>query len=236
MEAIIDAFGLTKIEYRIYLTLLDLGPSLAGAITSKSGIHRRSVYDALERLIQKGLVAYIIKNNRKNFEACNPENLVELIKEKEDHIKSVLPELKEKYEKTFEKSETLFFKGKNGLKNVFEDQLNLKQEVLVLGASPLFYHMLKYYFVWFNKRRIQKKIKLKLIYNESQRKERKIKFSEIRYLPKSYTNPAAMNIYADKVAIIHWSKDNPFVILIKDKEIAESYKNYFNILWEISKK
>jgi len=236
MEELIETFGLTKLESKIYLTLLDLGPSLAGLITRKSGIHRRNVYDALERLIQKGLVGYIVKNNRKYFEASNPDSLIELLKEKEESIRNILPQLKSKYEQTFEKSETLFFKGKNGLKTVFEDQLSLKKEILVIGASSLAREILKYYFHWFDKRRVEKKIKIKLIYNESAKKERKIKLAEIRYLPKDYHNPAAMNVYGDRVAIIHWSKENPFVILIKDKDIADGYRNYFNLMWSIAKK
>jgi len=35
------------------------------------------------------------------------------------------------------------------------------------------------------------------------------------------------------VAIIHWAK--LFVILIKNKDIAQTYKNYFDILWEKAK-
>ena len=49
--------GLTDSEARIYLALLELGPSLAGKISRKTGIHRRNVYDITERLIKKGLIA-----------------------------------------------------------------------------------------------------------------------------------------------------------------------------------
>lgn len=236
MEEMLKEFGLTKLESKVYITLLNLGPSLASIITRRSGIHRRSVYDALERLMQKGLVGYITTNNKKYFEVSNPERLLELIKEREDKIKEIMPSLKEKYENTIQKSETLFFRGKNGLKTIFEDQIALKKEILVLGASSLAYDILKYYFHWFDKRRVEKKIKVKLLYNESARKNAKIKLAEIRYMPEDLYNPTAINIYGDRVAIIHWSKENPFVILIKDKEISEGYRNYFNVLWKISKK
>ncbi len=235
MEDVLEDFGLTKLESKVYLTLLDLGPSLAGLITRKSGIHRRTVYDALERLMQKGLVGYIIKNNRRYFEASDPERLLELLKEREETVKNIIPELKLKYEKTFDKAETLFFKGKNGLKTVFEDQLNIKKEILVLGASSLTSEVLKYYFNWFDKRRIEKKVKLKLIYSEDARKKRDIKFAEVKYLKVNDSN-TAVNIYDDRVAIVHWKKENPFVILIKDKDISDSYRNYFNLIWGIAKK
>ncbi len=236
VEQFAEVFGLTPMEAKIYNVLLDLGPSLAGLITRKSGIHRRSVYDALERLIQKGLVGYIVKNNRKYFEATNPERLVDLLKEKEATVQELLPQLRAKYQQTKEKSETLFYRGKNGLKSVFEDQLATAKEILIISASSLAKEVLQYYFHSYDKRRIQKKIKIKLLYSGKERRERNIKLAEIKYLPKDYDNPASMNIYADRVAIIHWSKENPFVILIRDKEIADGYRNHFNLLWKIARK
>jgi len=29
--------------------------------------------------------------------------------------------------------------------------------------------------------------------------------------------------------------EKPFIILIKNKDIAETYKNYFDVLWDIAK-
>ena len=159
MGSLTNLFGLTIMEEKVYLTLLDLGPSLAGLITRKSGIHRRSVYDALERLIQKGLVGYIVNNNRKYFEATNPERLVDLLREKEATVQELLPQLQARYNQTKEKSETLFYRGKNGLKSVFEDHLATAKEILIISASSLAKEVLEYYFHSYNKRRIQKKIK-----------------------------------------------------------------------------
>ena len=65
--------GLTKNEIKIYLTLLDEGSSTAGIITEKTGIHRRNVYDSIERLIEKGIVGYIVVKGRKHFEAVDPK-------------------------------------------------------------------------------------------------------------------------------------------------------------------
>ena len=65
--------GLTANESKIYTSLLELGPSNAGLISRKSGLHRRVVYDTLEMLIQKGLVGYILKNNVRLFQASHPK-------------------------------------------------------------------------------------------------------------------------------------------------------------------
>ena len=63
-----------------------------------------------------------------------------------------------------------------------------------------------------------------------------LKYAQLNYLHKGLQNPAAMNIYGGKVAIIHWSKERPFAILIKDKEIAEGYKTHFKMLWALAKR
>tara|TARA_Y100000310_G_C20626074_1_gene785961 strand:- start:63 stop:788 length:726 start_codon:yes stop_codon:yes gene_type:complete len=233
-------FGLTNNESIVYKSLLELGPSLAGQISRKTGLHRRTVYDTTEMLIKKGLIGYIIKNNRRLFEASSPKKFLDIIKEKENRINELLPEMLNFFEQTKEKQETNFYKGKHGLRTVFEDQIETKQEILVLGASPLAYEILQFYFKWFDKRRKEKKIKTKIIFNKTNKrktnKKQKIPLSEIRYLPQKYTSPLAVNIYGDKVAIILWSKENPLAIVIKNKEISEGYVKYFELMWRIAKK
>jgi len=230
----LETAGLTRVEAKVYMTLIDLGPSLAGQITKKSGIHRRTIYDALDRLAEKGLISYIVKNNRKYFEAASPERIVDLIKEKEAEIKKDIPDLMSLFSKTKAKEETLFFKGKDGLKTAFEDQISEGKEILVLGASPEAGEIMQFYFKWYNKRRQEKKIHINFIANVESKGKIKAPLSEIRYLPD--LGPAAINIYADKVAIILWSMEKPVAIIIKNKDISDSYRIFFEHMWKTAKR
>jgi len=223
--------GLTENESKVYITLIETGPNLAGQISRKTGMHRRTVYDVTEMLIKKGLVGYILKNNRRYFEASNPNRIIEILQEKQELLNPLVHTLLEKYNSEKEKQETNFYKGKEGLKAIFEDQLNYK-EILILGASPEAYNILKFYFKWYDKKRTKKKIKVKIIAYD--KKIKKIPLAEIRYLPKKYESPVAMNIYGNKTAIILWAKQ-PIVIAIREKEIADAYRNYFEIMWKIAK-
>lgn len=225
--------GLTDNESKIYLALIDLGPSLAGQIARKTGLHRRTIYDTIEMLIQKGLIGYIKENNRKLFQASNPDRLLEIIKEKQNLLSPIVESLNQKYNLTKEKEETNFYKGKEGLKTIFEDQLNSK-EILILGASPLAYETLQFYFKWYDKARKQKHIKSRIIATSKSIKKSNIPLAEIKYLPEKYANPVAVNIYNDKTAIILWASE-PIAILIKNKEIASAYKTYFELMWKIAK-
>jgi sugar-specific transcriptional regulator TrmB len=233
---VLQEAGLTKNEALVYRALLELGPSLAGQISRKTGLHRRTVYDITEMLIKKGLIGYILKNNRRLFEAVSPERFLDILKEKETAINEFLPEMMSLYTKTQEKQETNFYKGRQGLKAVMEDQLkDGTNEILILGASQLAYDTLQFYFKWFDIKRKKKKIKAKIIFNKLNKHKPKIPLSEIKYLPQKYSSPLAVNIYRDKVAIILWSKENPIAIVIKNPEISEGYKKHFELMWKIAK-
>lgn len=226
--------GLTSTEAKIYVTLIDLGRAQAGIISRKSGIHRRSVYDALERLIEKGLVSYIKENDKRFYVPTDPQRIVELMKQTESDINSILPTLKAKYGESKQKQETLFYRGIEGIKTIFEDQLQSGKDIFILGAAKNASEIIKYYLPHFTSKRVHKKIKMHMIY-AGNRSGKPIPMADVRFLPMEYANPVATNIYDDKVAIILWTFE-PVAILIKNKDIAMAYKSYFDILWNIAKK
>ena len=224
--------GLTRNEASVYYALVDQGPSKAGHITRRTGIHRRNVYDAIETLIQKGLVTYMKENNIRLFVAVSPARLLEMLKEKEQNIASVVPELQQKFNFVQKKNETVFYRGKQALKSLFDDQLKEGKEILIIGACAFANDIVKYYFQKYDLERKRKNIKVKALF--SSKSNYTIPLSEIKYLPKEMNSPTATNIYGDKVAIILWSEE-PFAILIHQKEIADSYRNYFGLLWKQAK-
>jgi HTH-type transcriptional regulator, sugar sensing transcriptional regulator len=234
---VLEQLGLTEAESKVYLALLELGSSQAGKITSKTGIHRRTVYDTIERLIEKGLVSFISQNNIKFFEAVDPYQLLEILKERQDNLKQILPQLDLLHNSSKEKQETTFFRGKLGLKSVFNHQIEVGKEILVFGASVDAPNILKAYFPHYDRERVKKKISVKIVFDESVKNNDYIKSipnADIKFIPKEYSSPAAINVYGDNVAIILWSEE-PIAILIKNKDIAKGYKNYFSLLWNVSK-
>ncbi len=234
MSETLQQLGLTKTEEKIYLTLLDYGSMLAGPLAQKAGIHRRNVYDALHRLIEKGLVSYIMTNNRHYYQAEDPQRLLGMVKEREIGVKELLPPLELKFRMSHEKQETLFYKGKEGIKAIFEDQLREKKPVYIMGGSKNASEILRYYLPRYTKQRLQKKIQLNIIYTGKREKDKGTPLAKTRSLPEGYAGLAATNIYGDKVAIIIWTEE-PIAILIKNKDVAESYMNYFKLLWNIAR-
>jgi sugar-specific transcriptional regulator TrmB len=84
MKEILKNVGLTEGEIQVYLALIQLGQSSTGKITHKAKIASSKVYEVLERLSEKGLVSYVIKNGVKNFDATPPERLIDFLEERKE--------------------------------------------------------------------------------------------------------------------------------------------------------
>ncbi|EKD76146.1 MAG: hypothetical protein ACD_43C00212G0001, partial [uncultured bacterium] len=95
---LLQEIGLSPNEAKIYETLLNIGETGVGDIATKANIHRRNVYDALQRLVQKGLVFTTFQKNENRYSAVDPNKLMELVREKQVHLAEVLPELQKMYQ------------------------------------------------------------------------------------------------------------------------------------------
>ncbi len=245
-EQLLEQIGLSKNETKTYLALLKLGSVPAGPLIKALGMHRAAVYNLLDILIDKGLIHYVVQANRRYFEAQEPNRLLELIKSKkqklqqqETQLKEIIPTLTRQRKLNSETQEGTIYKGKKGLKSVFEDILNYpKIEFMVMGASGRFKEIFNAYFIHWHTRRIKSKIKLKIIYSESireEKREKELKLAEIRYILNTNITPSTTMIYGDKVVVIMWS-ENPLAFLMKSKNVSDSYGDFFNMLWKTSKK
>ncbi len=235
--------GLSNNEADIYLALLELGPALVSKIVKKTKINRTHIYDRLEKLINKGLVSYVIKNNRKYFHAAEPKRIIKYLEEKEEAIKQekediekILPELEKIQPKKKEESVEVY-EGKEGIKTILEDIIRSKKDILTYGSEGNFSSVIKikFYFKHHLKKLEESGIKMKVIFNyDDSHKKFEWSFVDVKYIPKEYKTPTETTIYGDKVAIFLLTEE-PKVILIKSQNIVESYTKYFNLLWKIAK-
>jgi sugar-specific transcriptional regulator TrmB len=224
--------GLTGNEAKIYLELLKKGQLSANEISKNIQIDRTLSYTVLNHLIKKGFVSYINKQNKKIFFAAEPENLLNPIKEKEIFVKDLISKLKKiEKEKSLE-NEFNVYEGREGLRT-FSKELLKSKIFFAFGGTGRLYNEL-YEMPHLTKELIKKGAKGKIILSDKYNsKILKIKNLEIRFL--NLKSEATTTIFDDKVAI-HLIKEKPIVIIIKNKFIAESYRNHFKILWENAKK
>jgi sugar-specific transcriptional regulator TrmB len=248
LQELIEKVGLSSGEAKVYLALAELGVSSVGPIVSKSGVSASKVYKILDRLIKKGLVSSIIKENIKEFKIENPTSLLEYLNKKEKELSKIkqklnenLPYLVEKVKLSENKSNCTVYQGFKGLKSVFDQslkELKKKETLYVYGISESTDEIRTYFFHYYKK---QAKIgfKIKAIFDESaleKSKERKNKFTEFKFMEKGVITPATFVIYGNKTIIEVGNPNYILTILINNKEIAESFKRNFELLWKLAKK
>lgn len=238
IQQTLEKIGLTTNEVKVYLALIDLGTTLAGGIAKKAKLHRRQTYDALHRLIGKGLVSYTVKVGKKHFRPVDPERIMEIAKEREREINSVLPEIIEKFKKTESKIHAEIYEGTEGLKSVMELILKERKEWFTIGSTGKGPVVLPFYLEQFAKKRVKLGINRRVLLVDTKegrayyRILKKQGLVQIKFLPKEIQQPQTIWVFDNKVAIILVSLEYPTVFLIDNKEIADSYKEYFNLLWK----
>jgi len=237
-EQTLIEIGMTLNEAKVYLALLEIGSSTVVEISKKCKIHRPNVYDSLQKLIEKGIVSLIAKENTTYYQASNPAMLEMFLKEKEIKLQTILPNLNELFNMAKRKSFANVFEGINAVSKILYNLLEYKKEILVYGIPRVAPEMAKYFIMSFHKVRIEQKVKMKHIYNFNAIERIKylndMSYTEAKYAPIEAESVVATHICGDEVALVIWT-DNPKVIQIVDKDVAESYRNYFNMLWNIAK-
>ncbi len=244
---ILEQIGLSKNEIKIYFALLELEQSSATPIVKKSGVSNSKVYPTIEKLIKRGLVSYVIKNNVKYFQASNPQNLIEFLENKEKlilqqkkEIEKIIPQIEQKRILARDKQEAQVYEGMAGIKAAFNTILNKissngEYYVFTLGEE-LREAELKHFFRDYHKKRIEKKINVKLIANEGIRKifikdhlykKMKVKFSKLKL-------PTGIFLFDDYVMTVVWL-ENPTAFVIQSKKNAEKYKQFFLEMWKTAR-
>ena len=243
IESLLEEIGLTKGEIKVYLALLELGATTTGKIIEKSGVSGSKTYEILERLIQKGLVSFIVKGEVKYFEATHPERILDYLEEKElrlqkqrDLAKKIIPSLGLKQQFAGNRNNATIYTGINGIKSAF---LRAKKEAqkgdVYLGLFiPRVDDRLVQFFEQFTKDFCSKIGKAKLLFNEpSQELDtiKNLKGVEVKLLSEQFRVPAEVCVIGDHVLISTTAGTNFMSLLIKNKEMADSFTAQFFHLW-----
>jgi sugar-specific transcriptional regulator TrmB len=233
--SVLKKIGLTDTEIKVYIELLSLGATSAGKIVEQTGIYRKNLYDALNKLIEKGLVTYVIENKIKVFQSKDPDNLLRYLDEKKDELEELLPELNTKANSQIPEIESEIYRGTDGIKTILKECLKYK-EVLMIGATGDVENRLPYFWPHYNKKRekLKCKWKLLLIYEAKNKQITKSKYYEYKVLPKILSGLNVIYIYEDYIANILWL-EKPLAFVIKHKTLASNYRKYFDFLWKTIK-
>ena len=241
--------GLTDGEIKVYLALLKLGSVTSGPIIENAKISRSIIYQILDKLIEKGLVSYIIKDKTKYFQATQPHKILEYIEEREktikenkEAIKKLLPDL-ELIKNSFRQSEVSLYLGLKGIRTAYEHiylKLSKEDTFYFLGIPPTEPIQQDVYWEKDHAKRIKEGIKCKLLFSRDVSKEviknrNSYKWCEARIMQTPIKTPAMFMTYKDTTLII-LQEPTAIAVEIVNKEITDSFQAYFYEFWKSAKK
>ena len=246
-ETQLEQLGLTEGESKVFEALLKLGPSTVGPIVKKSGVAYSNVYDILNRLLDKGLVSFIMREKTKYFQAVEPTRIKDYLDKQEQELQKskktfekLLPDLEKLKASVGKKEEVEIFIGKKGLKTAYENLLkgakkNENAEFLYV-YDPTYHEGVEDYYLklWSYLRTTG--VQWRGITNEGYR-ETKLGKSTPNFIDQRYVSiplPANIDIFHDKLLIETWG-EQPIGILIQSKEIADNFRRYFDAIWKKAK-
>ncbi|MBI5228320.1 hypothetical protein HY988_07035 [Candidatus Micrarchaeota archaeon] len=244
---ILTKFDISPTAAKTYVALLELGKTSADKLAKRVGTYKANVYDALERLIERGLASYVIEGKKKFYFATRPEKLfstledtkqraIEEYDEMKKDIEKIMPKLSASYESIKEKNIFEIYQGKKGYRTMILDILREKPKYWKgFGNLQVYEFFPQNFQKWF------KSIPFMLFSTKSkqmlERLENAKKMTEIKtiWLPQELYMPIVWVLFGDNLLIIIYEPDI-IALRIKSEQIVKTFANQFDYLWKKHKK
>lgn len=143
-EDILQEAGLTKAEATIYTLLVKNSPCPPPKLADMANESRTNTYKLLDSLEEKGLVSRDDTQKKLRYWANNPSNLLESLKKRRTDVEAAekrfqdsLPTLIDEYFKHSEQPSIRYFHGVDGVKKVYEDQLQTGEPMVMIHSENL---------------------------------------------------------------------------------------------------
>lgn len=234
MKEQLIAIGFDEREADIYIALCKLSKAGVTELLKHTQIERRSIYDVLERLVQKGRASFVEENGRRVYSPTNPKTILADIKSREKEFEKIIPALESLEVPSGARVEIL--KGTKGLMTIFQEIIESGMlhyswgDISPLSNNPEYSRIVKKFLRGLK----EKKIGEKIIYAKGDNVHR-IPKGEYRSIDPKLISPAPTLIYGD-ITTQYIYTEPITIIKITSKEITQTNKEYFKHFWKIAKK
>lgn len=241
---LIQVFGLTPYEARIYLASVHIGAALIGQIAKAANISRTAAYPPIAALLEKGLMGITSIGKRKYYVAVQPERLRTILEQRQIALDKVIQDIvqKENIHSPQNNLDIVYFTGQNGIltagqvlldettERVWYSFENISSLTSLVGVDKE---------VSYIRQRVQRGIRSKMILStdaiqpwlEELMKDDKPQLREtVLISPREY--PFKSTIVATKgLSLLINPGENPFAVLIRNEYIATTLISIHKVLW-----
>lgn len=235
--------GYSEHESAVYTALLLLGESGSSQIIKMTGLHGQYVYQALYSLEKKGLTSHSIYNGRKKFKAKHPNTLAAFAEQHMSLTQNTIRELNTLITLPSQQQFDIFQGEQAYIQHEFQTLMQVEKHSLLCiigGIGDRFSTIMGPHLAEYERIRKQKEIAIHYLGSIEQKEELIImsknrKLFEFRLLPGLFTGLVNTNIWDEHISLNLFG--TPVICFtITNKLVADSYRGFFNTLWEIADK
>ena len=245
ISRLLKEYGLNENEIKVYLSLVVNNQPTAYRLAKETKIHRSTCYDILERLVQKGFVSKVERQNKFVYSANEISKILATIRDKETLLNNIMPKLQ--YLENKQKTNVKFVENPHA-QNEFDVKIIelLKQGKIsflyMMGSGPVPERpgqmlLIERILNEVKKLKLQRKLDYKGIWDKKFRGGDYVRLfknlGENRFLEGVPTLTTTI-IFDEHVAFLY-TTDTAGLIEINNSKISKEMKAYFGFMWEQAK-
>jgi len=253
---VLKQLSLNDKEVKIYLSLIQTGPSSVQNLSKATGISRATVYQRLESLMKQGLVHHEFGDKGKVVRAVHPDEIKKIIetrveksKKLASNFEEILPELSLMYKPTTTKAKIMYFEGIKGIQRmIYNYEMEAEGKNLygyttneiekLLGDDFINKYHRKFVKKGYRDHFIMSDNKVNRKYFSWVKKYKLFKEKGIlvrKLSPRTFDPKCNIAIYDDVYSIALLKEGKLFGVLMQNQEIADHQMEIFKILWKQAK-
>lgn len=238
MKSILEQQGFTPYEADVYLCLLENGSLSAYEVSEKTGLYRQAAYDALNRMVEKGIATLLKEGKRRVFKAADPKFLLEQVKAREQTLSNIIPQLLLLKQDSHNPVEVEVFKGESVIKLSLIDVVSTLKKFggestcTAVDEQP-FYELDQVATENYIREMTEHDLHERVILRKGVQGTAPAKMSTYRHVDKKYFNANPTLVYGNTVQILLYG--NPLhMILIRNQAIADAFRKQFELMWSVA--
>ncbi len=243
LEQLQKVFNLNNYEAKLYWAALNFDTVSLTDLAKKASIPRTAAYRHIQNLTDKGFLSVIKVYKRKLYQAISPKQLRHLLERKIVTLDEITEDLTKIINVPEKKLAISYYSGIEGVQLAsdlwFENAQTKLGKAFENVEAAILQHGKKQIAQSINNR-VSKQIKGRTIISGSPdspilRDVLKNDVDELRasivVSPRTYPIKASFGVLDDMV-IIFTTEENPFAVLIKNKDVADSMNSIHDMVWD----
>jgi sugar-specific transcriptional regulator TrmB len=237
MEDALARLGIVGNLYKVYRASIELGDVPVANVIERTGLPKATVYGALDRLQQEGLIAEWKGRGLRRVRANEPGVLLEHVEARKQMLTEVLPQLRAMYHRAQGKPNIRFYDGEEGIKTALWDSLsnNATQLLAVFSMADLMDVPGLPAIDEYMAERVHRQKFMRVVRSRSRDRAEiwmssHAEYRELRFTPPAMTLSMTFIIYGPRVALMSSNKER-YGMVIESEEYAHMMRAMYEGIW-----